>query len=276
MKFHLNIFEFIDYKKFLTAWREAEKENNPGLTHEYLCAKLGQKNRTYYSDIEKGRKKIGPEVLDRLIRLMGLNSDEGRYFRAIVGYGQPATYDEKEYWFEQAIQLNNTPKKIVDKTTYAYYREWYHTTVRAYLDTCNFKNEYKEASRKLYGRVSPKEVEEAIKNLLTLGLIAPNEHGFLKSVDKVITTGDLVKDELIRAYHVSNINVFRSIVESNTTDSYKSRHLTISVSEEGMERIINRINQLRAEIMSIAHKDEKNAERVYKIAIHTYPESRKD
>ena len=101
MKNRPNIFEFIDFKKFLTAWREAEKEINPGLTHEFLCAKLEQKNRTYFSDIEKGRKKVGPEVLDRLIKLMGLKGDEIKYFRAIVGYGQPTTYDEREFWFEQ-------------------------------------------------------------------------------------------------------------------------------------------------------------------------------
>lgn len=276
MKSHPNIFEFIDYKKFLTAWREAEKKNNPGLTHEYLCAKLGQKNRTYYSDIEKGRKKIGPEVLDRLIRLMGLKSDEGKYFRAIVGYGQPATYNEKEYWFEQAIQLNNTPKKIVDTKTYAFFKQWYQTTIRAYLDTCDFKDEYAEASRKLYGRVSPQEVKGAIKNLIALGLIAPNEKGYLKPVDKVLVTGDQVKDDLIRSYHMSNINLLRTIVENDTPDKYQNRHLTISVSEEGMERIVKRINHLRSEILSIAHKDEKKAERVYKIAIHTFPESRKD
>jgi uncharacterized protein (TIGR02147 family) len=276
MKPRPNIFEFIDYKKFLTAWREAEKENNPGLTHEYLCAKLGQRNRTYFSDVEKGRKIIGGEVLDRLIKLMGLTCDEAKYFRAIVGYGQPATYSEKEYWFEQAIQLNNTPKKIVDKKTYAYFKRWYHSTVRAYLETCNFKKEYAEASRRLYGRVTPKEVKEAIKNLSAIGMIASNEEGYLKPIDKVLVTGDMVKEALIRCYHVSNIKNFNAVIESREPDAYQSRHLTVSVSDRGMERIINRINQLRSEILSIAHKDEEEAHRVYKIAIHTYPESRKD
>jgi uncharacterized protein (TIGR02147 family) len=230
-----NIFEFIDYKKFLTAWREAEKENNPGLTHEYLCAKLGQKNRTYFSDVEKGRKKIGAEVLDRLIKLMGLNSDEGKYFRAIVGYGQPATYEEKEYWFEQAIQLNNTPKKIVDKETYAFYKKWYYTTIRAYLDTCDFKNEYGKAARMLYNRVTAKEVQDAIKDLLLLGLIAPNEKGYLKPVDKVLATDNIVRDELIRCHHLSNFDIFRSLATQNEPDSYKSKLLTVSVSDQAME-----------------------------------------
>jgi uncharacterized protein (TIGR02147 family) len=124
MKTKPNVFEYIDFKKFLTAWREAEKKTNQGVSIEYLSAKLGQKNRTYFRDLEKGRRSVGPEVLDRLIKLLNLDRDEARYFRAIVGYGQWSTCEEREYWFEQAIQLNNTPKRFIDKETYSFYRQW--------------------------------------------------------------------------------------------------------------------------------------------------------
>lgn len=276
MKSRPNIFEFIDFRKFLTAWRAVEKENNPGITLEYLSAKLGQKNRVYFSDLEKGRRTVGPEVLDRLTKLMNLSRDEAKYFRAIVGYGQPSTYEEREFWFEQVVQLNNTPKKLVDKNTYYYYRKWYHTTIRALLETCNFKEEYAAVSRKLYGRVSPKEVQQTIKNLISLGLAAPDGDGYIKPTHKVLTTGECVKDELLRQYQIANHDVLRTILEKDEPGTHDSTQLTVSVSKEGIERIIKRIQQLRSEIISIAHKDEKKAERVYKIAIHAYPESRKD
>ncbi len=276
MKTKPNIFEYIDFKKYLTAWREAEKRANPGLTHEYLCAKLGQKNRTYFSDVETGRKNVGPEVLSRMIKLMNLPENESKYFRALVGYGQPATYEEREFWFEQIIQLNNTPKKIIDKKTYAFYKKWYHTTIRAYLETCNFKDQYAEASKKLYGRVSPKQVQEAIKVLKSLGLISLNEQGFLKPTEKILSTGDVAKDELLRQYQLSNHEILRTVLEKDEPNTHDSTQLTVSVSAEGIERIVKRIRQLRSEIISIAHKDERKAERVYKIAVHVYPESRKD
>jgi uncharacterized protein (TIGR02147 family) len=276
MKTRPNIFEYIDFKKFLTAWREAEKLANPGLTHEYLCAKLGQKNRTYFSDVETGRKNVGPEVLNRMIKLMNLPENEAKYFRALVGYGQPATCEDREFWFEQLIQLNNTPKKIVDKKTYAFYKKWYHTTIRAYLETCDFKDGYQEASKKLYGRVSPKQVQEAVKVLKSLGLIAANAHGFLKPTEKILSTGDVVKDELLRQYQLSNHEILRTILEKDEPKTHDSTQLTVSVSREGIERIVKRVKQLRAEIISIAHKDETKAERVYKIAVHVYPESRKE
>jgi len=276
MKTKPNIFEHIDFKKYLTAWRESEKLANPGLTHEYLCAKLGQKNRTYFSDVETGRKNVGPEVLNRMIKLMNLPENEAKYFRALVGYGQPATCEDREFWFEQLIQLNNTPKKIVDKKTYAFYKKWYHTTIRAYLETCDFKDGYQEASKKLYGRVSPKQVQEAVKVLKSLGLIAANAHGFLKPTEKILSTGDVVKDELLRQYQLSNHEILRTILEKDEPKTHDSTQLTVSVSREGIERIVKRVKQLRAEIISIAHKDETKAERVYKIAVHVYPESRKE
>jgi len=51
-----NIFEYIDFRQFLADWRISEKKKNPGLTHESLCNALGQKNRSFFNDIEKGRK----------------------------------------------------------------------------------------------------------------------------------------------------------------------------------------------------------------------------
>lgn len=271
-----NIFEFTDYRQYLTAWREAEKKCNPKLTHRILCGKLGQTNRSYFNDLEKGRKHIGSEVLDRLVKLMKLSGDEAGYFRAIVGYGQPATFEEREYWFEQMVRLNNTPKTFVDKKTYAYYRKWYHTTLREYLGTCDFRDQYAEASRKLYGRVTPDEVKTAIRNLADLGLIAPDERGFLKPTDKVLTTGDNVRHELIRQYQLASNDILREVLQEDKPGTHDSSQVTVGVSEQGMKRIIRRIRQLRSEIMSIAHKDEKKADRVYKIAIHAYPESRKD
>lgn len=275
MKKKPNIFEFIDFRKYLKAWREAEKENNPGLTHEYLCSKLRQKTRSYFSDIENGRRSIGPDVLDRLIKLLTLTTDEANYFRAIVGYGQPTTYEEREYWFEQAIQLNNTPKKLIDKKTYAYYKKWYYATVRAYLETCDFRDEFEEASKRLFRRVSPDEVKEAISDLTDLGLIAPNKDGYLKPTDKVLTSGNIVKNELMRQYQLANNTILSNILKNDHSETHDSTQLIVSISPEGFKRIGKRIQQFRSEILSIAHKDEFKADRVLKIAIHAYPESRK-
>jgi uncharacterized protein (TIGR02147 family) len=199
----LNVYEYIDYKTFLTDWREEEKRRNPGLTHEFLCNALGQRNRSFYNDLEKGRKFIGAEVLDRLIKLFELQCQEAKYFRALVGYGQPATYAEKEFWFEQIVEMNNTPKRLIDKETFKYFKEWWHSAVRSALDTCNISENYALLSKKLFDRITPKHAQESIHVLAQLGLIEKASNGYWKPTEKVITTGNDVKDECMRRYQLA-------------------------------------------------------------------------
>ncbi len=271
-----DIFSYLDYRKFISDWRKAEKERTPGLTHEYLCRKLGQKNRSYFSDVEKGRKIIGPEVLTRLIDLMNLKGDRAKYFRAMVGYGQPATYRDKEFWFERIIELNNTPKKLIDKDTYEYFDKWYHTSIRSLMDVINIKNDYKKIAEKMFNRITPEQAKSSIALLKRLNLIKENSKGFWKPTDKIVSTGNNVQAECMKKYHLSNNEVLRDILQKNEPGTHDSSIMTVSVSKTGLNRIIKRIQQLRKEIISISHKDEDRADRVYKIAVHAYPESRKE
>jgi uncharacterized protein (TIGR02147 family) len=270
----INIFEYIDYRKYLTDWRLAEKEANPGLSHEYLNAKLGQNNRTFFSNIESDRKNIGSQTINKLITLIGLNSIEANYFRALVGYGQSATDEEKEYHLEQIVTLNNTPYTIVDKDTYSFYTEWYHSSIRALLDVIDTKDDYVKISQLLYSRVTPNQVRDSIKLLKSLDLIAPDKRGFLKPTQKILVTQEKIRHELLHRFQVANNRQLSEILKKDEPGAHDSTQMSVSVSRRGFDRIIKRVNQLKSEIRSIAHKDEEKANRVYKIAIHLYPESK--
>ncbi len=267
----INIFKYTDYKKYLTEWRLEEKNRSAGLTHEYLCRALGQNNRSYFSDIEKGRKIIGSEVLDRLIKLINLKEDEAKYFRALVGYGQSASYNEEEFWFERIIALNRAPRRELTTETFSYFRTWYHSVIRAYLDSVNFDGDYKKLSKELYGRVTPEEARKSVALLQKLDMVKENGEGFLKPTDKVITVGDSVRHDCIKAYNVANNEILHSILEDNSEGTHNSSLLTISISREGMSKIEKRIHNLRQEIMTIAHEDTKDADGVYQVAVHAFP-----
>ena len=79
----------------------------------------------------------------------------------------------------------------------------------------------------------------------------------------------------MRRYHLANHDILRQILEQDIPGTHDSTQLIVSVSKKGLERIVNRIRQIRSEIVSIAHKDEESSDRVYQIAIHAYPVSRK-
>jgi uncharacterized protein (TIGR02147 family) len=274
MKTKKNIFEYIDFRKFLTEWRKTEKDVNPGISYEYLSKKLEQKSRSFFKDVETGRKNISEQALVNLIKLIGLKGAEAKYFRALVGYGQSSSYEEREFWFEQIVELNNTPFTLVNKETYSYYKEWYHSTIRALLDVIDIKDDYSQISGLLNSKLTPNQIKDSIHLLKSLGLVAPNETGYLKPTQKIICTEEKARHELLRQFQVAHHQLLGEILKKDEPGTHESKLFTVSLSREGFNRIAKRINQFSAEIRSIAHKDEKKANRVYKIALHIYPETK--
>ncbi len=251
-----------------------QNRDTPGLTHEYLCFSLGQRNRSFFSDLEKGRKMIGSEVLERLIKLLELKGDEVKYFRALVGYGQSGNYSEEEFWFEQIIQLNRTSKTVIDRGSYAFFKEWYHTVIRAFLDTQNITNDYHRVAQALFNRVTVKEVEHSISLMDSLNLIERNVEGYWKPTEAALTLGDEVRDECIKAYNVANTDILRDILAKGDKGTHNSTILTVSTTKEGVDKIEKRINALRSEIVSIVNEEQGSSESVYQFALHAFPLSR--
>lgn len=251
-------------------WRKAEKARNPAISHEYLGRRLGVSNRAYFNDVEKGRRDIGPIMFDRLVKLLKLDPTQSHYFRAMIGYGQPASANEKEYWFGQLVALNHTPFRIIDADTWEYFRQSHHAVVRALLDTFSYRGDAKDAAKRLKHQITPDQFQESIDLLCKLGLAIKDDEGVYRQTDKVLSTGDRAQGELIRHYQLSVLEELKTIVAAGIPGTHDSNSLTLSISPKGAERIIARLRQLRKEIVSIANKDEDPATEVYRVSMHIH------
>ncbi len=269
------IFEYIDFRKYLEDFRTARKKSDPGFTHAYICHKLGQPNsRSFYSNVVKGIKNISARFIDLFIDLLNLDSHEARYFRALVSYNQTESVQEKEFYFDQIVALNRTPFKLLDSNTYAYYKEWHHSTIRSLLGIIDVKDDYKLLASKVYPTITARQARESVVLLKRLGLIQSDANGFLKPVDKVLSTGSSVENHLVRQYQLKNIELGKNALINNDKIPCKTVTYTIYVSEKGYDRVIERMDQFRSEIRSIIHKDEKPATRVYQMNLQLFAKTR--
>ncbi len=268
-----NIFEYVEFRKYLEDYRKARITFDSGFTHLYICYRLGmKKSRGYFNNIVKGRKNISPQSVDKFINLLELKSDEGNYFRALVNYAQTKSPQEKEFYFDQIVTLNSTPKKLIDKRAYAYFKEWYHSTIRELLEIYDFDGDYKELAKKLEPKITVSEAKRSVNLLKNLGLIKKNDKGFIKPTDKVITTGDNVRNNIIEQYQIKSLERAKERIVNNPK-KHRTSTLTISASPEALKRVVKKMEQFRSEIRSIAHKDDGNDKKVYEIIIHAHAQS---
>lgn len=263
-----NIFEYIDYRQYLEDYRLARKDWDEGFTHTYICFKLGQRgSRTLYNNIVKGRKNLSAEFIKRFNILLELSAEEAIYFRVLVLYNQSSEVQEKELYFEQLVQMNNTPKRKLGEELFEYYNHWYYSSVRALLDIYDFKSNYKQLAEKLKPQITVNQAKESISLLKKLGMIEKNRDGYFKPAEKAITTGEKVDHHQVKKYQLQCLDQAKLAVMDSDASSYKSSTLTISISEKGLERIAKRTEQYRKEVFAIVNKDEDRADRVYQVNI---------
>ena len=269
-----NIFEYIDFRKYLEEYRKARREIDPGFTHAFICHKLGQPNaRSYFSNVINGRKNVTPGFIDLFIKLLELGPAEAKFFRALVNYNQATGANEKEYYFDQIVQSNRTPVALLEKSTYAYYTAWYHSTVRSLLGVIDFKDDYKDLAGRLLPPITVPQAKASIKLLVKLGLIAPNSRGYFKPVDKVLSTGEKVQDHLLQQYQIRAFDLGKDAIANAACEPKRTLTYTVFVSDTGYNRIIGRMEQFQSEVRSIIHKDEAAPTRVYQINLQIIPKS---
>lgn len=273
-----NIFDYNDFRAYLKDFYSYKHQYSKKFSKTYICKELGLPNsRSYFQDVLNG-KFVSQLKVPLFIKVFNLDRDEAQFFRVLVNYNQAVDDpEEREFLFEQLISLNQTPKAIISAKEYSYYKDWYNSVVRAVLNIVDFKKDdnYLKFARQIFPPLTETQARGSVNLLLDLELIAENDHGFLKPTEKVITTGAYAKDEVIKQHQLKSLDIAREAILKNQKQSQRVITKTVSVSEEGYNRVLKNIEKCSSEINSIVHKDEAPADRVYQLDIVLFPHSNK-
>jgi uncharacterized protein (TIGR02147 family) len=269
-----SIYEYNDFRKYLSDFQKIMVQTDRSFSASSICRRLGMPNtRSYFADVLKG-KMVTDTFVERFAQLLKLSVEEERFFRTLVNFNQAQTAEQKEWHFEQLITLNRTPKRVVEPETYLFYKEWHHTAVWAVLDVMDFKDSYTALSRKLNPPITVKQARQSIALLKKLGLIKRNDSGFFKPIDRSITTGPYVKDALINQYQAKCLDLAKQALVGRQPGPKNFSTMTLRISKGAYKTLEKRLQSFKAEVRSIAHKDERPSEVVYQMNIQLFPNSK--
>lgn len=269
-----NIYDYNDFRRFLNDYQNGKRASDRRFTKSNICKGLGLPNsRSYFNDVING-KQVSGTYIERFINLLEFDTDQARFFRVLVKFNQADTAEERELYFEQLISLNKTPKKELNKDVIDYYSQWYHSTIRAALETINFTDDYKQLVKLIFPPITDKKARESIELLLRLGVIEKNNSGYLKPVEKAIYAGKDIKAELLKQYQLACMENAKTALLKNKDMHQIYSTNTISISKEGYERLKKRLHKFKSEVRSLVHKDENPADRVYQMNIQLFPNTK--
>jgi len=118
----INIFDYNDFRKYLADYQEARQTSEKSFSKSECSRLLGLPNtRSFFNDVIAG-KKVSLLFIERFVKVLKLSKDEAQFFRVLVLFNQADQADQRELYFDQLVSLNRTPKRILDKAIFSYYK----------------------------------------------------------------------------------------------------------------------------------------------------------
>lgn len=270
-----SVYDYLDARKFLRVYREVRRETEPSFTNIYICYVLGQKNsKGYFNNVINGRVKIGPTLVERFINLLELDKKEASYFKVLVKYSQCSDVEEKEKLLRKLIAKNPYNCSEISEDSISYYQHWRHAVIRALLDIVDFDGtDLNYLSSKLLISMNKSEIKKSLDLLEVNGLIAVNNAGFLKPVDKSVTHSSDMEQALLLQYQLMQFGHSQKVMLNKDVRPQKVTSMTLSVSEETYSIIKEKIDNLKSEIRALANSEQGRAERLYQMNLHLFPHS---
>jgi uncharacterized protein (TIGR02147 family) len=269
------IFEYDDYRRFLTDYYMEKKKSTGYFTYRYFAALANFSSPVFLKLVMEGKSKISEKSIASLTVAMNLTPPEAKYFATLVHFNQAKSFEAKKRFFAELRSISENAKvAIVDADQYDFYANWYTSVLRELIPSCQGSVSTAALRKMVYPSISAREVKKALALLVRTGLLAKKDDGSYAQTTKLISTGSEVESLAVRDLHLQMSRLASSAIENVPKEDRDISGLTIGVSAKTFERIAKELEEVRSRIMAMVVDDPK-VERVYRLNLQLFPLSKK-
>ena len=269
----LDVYQYLDYRKLLKDMYLERKAQTPIFSYRYISLKTGIRSSGYFANILSGKSNISLKLVLKLSQLFALKRPEAEYFELLVLFNQAKTHDEKNHLFDRILKLKKSKVKTLLPEYYEYFGNWYYVVIREMLDFHPFDGNFEALGRAITPAISAKEAERAITVLENLGLIRKTPKGVYERLDALVTTGEEVQSTAIVNFQKQTLDLAKRSFDLHPKEERDISTLTVSISRKNLQRIKDRIRNVRREILELAKAD-PFTDTVYQLEFIAFPVTR--
>lgn len=268
-----NIFDYYDYHKYLMDYYKEKKAQQSFFSYRYMSQRLGI-DPGYLVKVFQGKKNITLESVQKFVDLLKLSKKEARYFELLTLFCKAKTHEEMTGYFEKLLPFTNKSPVKIEEKNYEFYKKWYYSVIREILAFHKFKDNYEELAATVQPQIKASEAKKAIDLLGKLQLIRKNEDGFYEVTSRFMTTGESWHSIAIRQYQEEMLVLAKDALEKIPRDERDFSTMTISLSQDGFNKIREGLKQFRHQIFEIVEK-ENHVDCAYQLNFQVFPVSKK-
>jgi uncharacterized protein (TIGR02147 family) len=266
---NVNIFEYQDFRKFLSDVVIEVRKNHQNFSFRNFASAAGFSSPNFLLLLIQGERNLSSESCRKIAKAFGLDAMKSQFLDLLVRFNQAQSSDEKistaQSIFKFKIKKNI---QILHSDQFEYYSDWIHVAIRELLLVCSSLNEI-QISELLIPRQSVEKVRTSLDLLQRLGLLQKTDSGW-RVCQNNVATGDSFSSAAVFDFHKQMIQLGKESLDRFSREERNVTATTLGLSERSYVEVIEKISDLRKEILAISDLD-KNKNQVYQFNFQLFP-----
>lgn len=270
-----SIFEYYDYRKYLSDYYQYKKSTSNAFSYRYFSTKAGLTSPVFLKLVIDGKRNLTRQTIEKFCTALQLNKKQAIFFKNLVLFDQATTSSEKQEYYAVLRSLENSvTEKIINDDQFEYFSKWYNAIIRELVTLYDFKQDYSLLGRCVYPEITEREAKNAITTLEKLGLIRKQEDSTCyEQTDKaIVNNSSRLGLMAVRKFNKTMIEHALNAVESVPVEKRHISGITVGISKQMYEIIQSEIIAFKDRLVTLANRSEKNSG-VYQINIQLFPVS---
>lgn len=266
------LLQYFDYRAYLQDHFNYRKTKNSNYSLRYFMNKGGLTSPGHLNLIINGQRNLTHKTLPKYIKALGLKKKaEVEYFQNLVHYCQESQLTLKLEYFEKLMDLRKAslPLHNFESEHYEFLSQWYFAAIYVLTDFKSFQEDPHWICQRLQFRITPEQAKKALELLKKVGLLIYNDRQELCQANNGVTIPDHVMDLAILKYHHSMTELAKQAIDTLPPERRELNGLSLSISEDMLPLLKQRIRQFRDDINSMSSRCE-HPDQAYQLNIHLF------
>jgi len=269
-----DVLEYTGYRQYIADYY-ADKKAKSAFTWQMFAEKAGFSSPVYLKYVSEGRFNLSEEAAIRVAAAMSLVEYERDYFCEMVRFDHAKTDDEKKVFFNKMLAIADAHKvKVIEADSYRFFEDWKNPVLRELAPSMPGAKPLALA-RACRPEITAAEVTESLSFLVKANLLQKDKDGNYVQTEKSVTTGPMKATPVaVRSLHRQMGEFALDAIEGVSQDERHFSGLTLGITRQAYEKIVQEIAECRKRIIAIAREDEATEE-VYRLNMQFFPMTNK-
>ena len=227
------VFSFHDYREYLKAWFEFQKNQDKSFSMRRLSLEIGIAT-SYFPMVLAGLRHLSNKAAHKLLPKLGISDRELTYFELLLTMGTTDSQQVRLATLDRMKRLANLVKaNAPDLNAYEYLSHWYFVAIREMATIQGFQPDPKWIRDRLRHKISISEAKHALDFLTTNGFLKVLADGSIHADDKALECVSGIYRIGLKEFHRQMLTlVNESIVETPSEERQVLGHTLVLAPEQ--------------------------------------------